>query len=202
MVGSKEIRTKALSQLKGHWTEPVVFTLLYMLILIAISALSGRNDEHAGLSTVIQLLVMGPVTYGVTKYFLSFKREEAVDNSMLLAGFKKFTKTFTLYLLMSVKTFLWTLLFIIPGIIAIYRYSMAYFLMIDHPELSANELLAKSSQLMDGYKWKLFVLQLSFIGWQILAIFTLGIGFLWLQPYMAVSQAHFYDMLKEEHKKV
>ena len=116
---------------------------------------------------------MGPVTYGVTKYFLSFKREEAVDNSMLLAGFKKLTKTFTLYLLMSVKTFLWTLLFIIPGIIAIYRYSMAYFLMIDHPELSANELLAKSSQLMDGYKWKLFVLQLSFIGWQILAIFSL-----------------------------
>ena len=102
-------------------------------------------------------------------------------------------------LLVGVFTFLWTLLLIIPGIIKSLAYSMTPFILKDYPELSANQAINLSMKMMEGRKFDLFYLYLSFIGWGILAIFTLGIGYLWLMPYMYTSTAAFYQNVKEEY---
>lgn len=89
----------------------------------------------------------------------------------------------------------WSLLFVIPGIVAAYRYSMATYIMAENPGMQATEAIERSKALMDGRKGDLFCLDLSFIGWALLATLTAGIGYLWLTPYMTVSRAAFYRSL-------
>ena len=89
-------------------------------------------------------------------------------------------------------TFLWSLLFIIPGIIATYSYAMTGYILAEHPELTASEAIERSKEMMSGNRFRLFCLQLSFIGWAILCAFTFGIGYLWLGPYREAATAAFY----------
>ena len=95
-------------------------------------------------------------------------------------------------LLVTLYTVLWMLLFIIPGIVAAFRYSMTFYILAENPELSASEAINRSKELMDGNKWRFFCLGASFIGWIILTLFTLGIGNLFLNPYMQAAHAAFY----------
>lgn len=193
IASNSQLRAAARASLRGHWTEVVILVLLLGLVMMPLSW--GSEGDNAFFFTALSFVVAGPLEYAVAKYFLDLKRGKKVDYSYLLSGFKQFTQTFSLYIIMVVKVFLWSLLLLIPGIIAVYRYSQAYYLLRDNPRLSASEALAKSSQLMSGHKWKLFTLHLSFLGWAILAGLTMGIGFLWLAPYMEVTGAHFYDQL-------
>ena len=87
------------------------------------------------------------------------------------------------------------LLFVVPGILATYSYAMTKFILAENPELSASEVMARSKELMAGNRWRLFCLQLSFIGWDILASLTFGIGQLWLTPYRQAATAAFYREL-------
>lgn len=110
---------------------------------------------------------------------------------------------FVIYLLTSLFTFFWSLLFIIPGIIKSYSYSQAYFINYDDYNKTGVEpgymnAITKSRQLMDGHKGKLFLLDLSFIGWHILALITCGIGYLWLTPYIQATKVAFYNDLKNQ----
>ena len=95
-------------------------------------------------------------------------------------------------------TILWSLLLVIPGIIKSYSYAMTSFILKDEPEMKNNAAIEKSMVMMDGNKMKLFMLDLSFIGWAILCLFTFGIGFFFLQPYMQASHAAFYEDLKAQ----
>ena len=95
-------------------------------------------------------------------------------------------------------TILWSLVLVIPGIIKSYSYAMTSFILKDEPEMKNNAAIEKSMAMMEGNKMKLFMLDLSFIGWAILCIFTLGIGLLFLQPYVAISRAAFYEDLKAQ----
>ena len=108
------------------------------------------------------------------------------------AYFKYFGKALGLRVVMYVFIFLWTLLFLIPGLIATYRYAMAPYILAEHPEMGIMEAIDASKQMMDGNKWSLFCLEISFIGWSILSSLTLGIGDLFLTPYMKMATAHFY----------
>ncbi|MBP8089023.1 MAG: DUF975 family protein, partial [Phocaeicola sp.] len=95
-------------------------------------------------------------------------------------------------------TFLLTLLLVIPGIMKSYSYAMTLFILKDYPELQYDAAIEKSMAMMSGHKMKMFLLDLSFIGWAILCCFTLGIGFLFLAPYVEASHAAFYEDLKKE----
>jgi uncharacterized membrane protein len=87
------------------------------------------------------------------------------------------------------------LLLIIPGIMAGLSYSQTFYILSEDPSIGAMDAIRKSKEMMYGNRWKLFCLGLRFIGWLLLCILTLGIGFIWLAPYMAVSMAKFYDDL-------
>ena len=97
---------------------------------------------------------------------------------------------------------LWTFLFIIPGIVKSYSYSMAAYIAAENPEMSATDAINESKLLMDGNKWRLFCLDLSFIGWSILCVFTLGIGYLFLRPYREAAFAAFYREIVREKSPV
>ena len=142
---------------------------------------------------------MGPITLGVSGYFLKLIRKEGPIIEDMFKGFRFFVKTFVLNLLITVFTLLWTLLLIIPGIIAAFRYSMAYYIMMDNPELSAFKALSESKRMMVGNKFQLFLLYFSFLGWFLLGVVTLGLAFLWVNPYFETAKANFYQDLKENY---
>ena len=110
----------------------------------------------------------------------------------LFAHFRNWKTTAVAKFLRTLYVLLWSLLFIIPGIIAGYSYAMTDYILAEHPEMTASEAIETSKQMMSGNRFRLFCLQFSFIGWSILCIFTLGIGNLWLTPYKQAATAAFY----------
>ena len=114
------------------------------------------------------------------------------------SGFKNFGKSIGLFFWQLLWVFLWTLLFIIPGIIKSYSYCMSFYILADHPEITVREALNESKRMTQGHKMDLFILQLSFIGWGILATLTFGIGYFWLIPYMQVTMANTYKKLANQ----
>ncbi|MBR2927725.1 MAG: DUF975 family protein [Oscillospiraceae bacterium] len=113
-----------------------------------------------------------------------------------LFGYFPYWKTMMLARLhVAIRVFLWSLLLVIPGIIASYSYAMVPYLLAENPNLTPAEALERSKQLMEGNRMRLFCLHLSFIGWDILSVLTLGIGQLWLHPYKEAANAAFYREL-------
>ncbi len=194
MNNSSTIRSFARDSLAGNWLNAILASLIFSGVISVVSAAYG-----------VVLLIMGVLLYGLYLYYLTLTREKISDFNVLFKAFSfsgqnlgLFGKTLGVYLLLNLFVFLWSLLLIIPGIVASYSYRMAFYLLIDDPEIGVSEALRKSKEMMNGYKAKLFYLDLSFIGWVLLSILTFGIGFLWLTPYMITSQAIFYDELLKE----
>ena len=146
----------------------------------------------ASIFALIKFVIGGAVELGICAYFSKLALGVNADINDEFAYFKYFGKALGLRVVISVFTFLWSLLFVIPGIVAAYRYSMATYLMAEHPEMGIMEAIDASKQMMDGNKWSLFCLDISFIGWSILASLTFGIGDLFLTPYTRMATAHFY----------
>jgi len=190
-------KNRALANLDKAWAPAAIATLIFYVVTLAItySIEFGIGSEYSLLATLITL----PLSYGILVLFLDFARGEKIENSKLFDGYKYgFQRIFTTGLLLLIYTVLWYLLLIIPGIIKSYSYSMTYYILKDNPELKNNAAIEKSMQMMDGHKMDLFLLHLSFIGWAILCLLTMGIGFLFLIPYMYTAQAHFYEDLKKQ----
>lgn len=147
---------------------------------------------------IVQLILGGPITLGYVKFNLDMVNGKTPDFSDLFSQFHRFKEGFLVQFLRGVYIFLWTLCLIVPGIRATFSYAMAPYILYENPGMSANDAIGASKQMMEGNRWRLFCLNISFIGWSILCIFTLGIGFLWLKPYMEASYAAFYEELKRE----
>lgn len=150
-----------------------------------------------GLILVVYLIVIffigGAITLGLKLFNIRLvANQHQKPFSTLFERFDIVLKALLLQLAMFFFIFLWTLLFIIPGIIASYRYALAPYLMAQNPGLGVMEAISQSKQMMTGHKGRLFLLELSFIGWVLLCFLTAGIGFLWLFPYINASEAAFY----------
>jgi uncharacterized membrane protein len=160
------------------------------------SAVSGATMGFGGL---LVILVAGALEYALATIFLGCLRK---DNDPkfedLLLGFKdnNFARTLEAYIRMVVFTFLWSLLFIIPGIVKGIAYSQMFYLMADDKKLTAGEAQKKSMDLMNGHKMDYFVLQLSFLPWILLVGITFGLAFIYVGPYMELTLAAFYDKIK------
>lgn len=200
---ASEIRSAARATLSGHWTEAAMLTFVYCIVAWAFSALVGGLEYvQQGLGTVASLLLL-PLGWGYAVTFLSNARgeEDPFNVSRMLDGYKDFGRIFTTILLTQIYILLWTLLLIIPGIIKSLSYAMTPFVLRDNPEMKNNAAIELSMKLMDGHKGELFWLYLTFIGWGILCILTLGIGYFWLAPYMQASMAQFYEEVKAEYEQ-
>ena len=200
MLTSKEYRQLAADTLQGKWGEVAIFTLVYIAIVGAASFSPKYIVLPVSdlLSNIITLALL-PMQWGYYVYFLAKTRQQKADIDYLFIGYKDFGRIFGTLFLQSIYTCLWTLLLIIPGIIKAFSYAMTPYVLRDEPELSYDAAITRSSQLMRGHKAELFFLYLSFIGWALLCLLTLGIGFLLLMPYVRTAEAHFYEnLLKEE----
>ncbi|MDI9606350.1 MAG: DUF975 family protein [Bacteroidota bacterium] len=175
----------AKESLKGKWGIAVGTYVVYVLLSMAAGAIPVAGT----------LLVGGPLALGFALFILSVSRGQEAEIEQLFKGFERFAVALVAMLLMLLFIGLGMLLLIVPGFILAIAYSMTFFILVDNPDYTAVEALKKSRELMYGYKWKFFCLNLRFIGWFLLAIVTLGIAMLWVSPYMFVSYAKFYDDL-------
>ena len=185
---NSELRAEARVALTDKWVMGAVTTLVF-------GAVSGAASYIPVVGTILVAL---PMMYGYSIVMLSVMRGGEMNIGGLFDGFNDFGRIVGTKLLQAIYTFLWTLLLVIPGIIKNYSYAMTDFILKDQPELANNAAIEKSMAMMDGNKMKLFLLDLSFIGWAILCLFTFGIGFLYLQPYVQSAHAAFYEDLKAQ----
>lgn len=188
MKTSSELRAQAWGVLSGKWGMAVVATLVYGVI-------SGVLSFIPFVSWIATLLVSLPLAYGFTIMLLNVVRGSDVQLDMMGEGFKDYGRILGTMLLSSVYQFLWMLLLIVPGIIKGYSYALTPYLLKDHPELKFNAAIEESMRLMSGNKMRLFLLDLSFIGWFLLGLITFGIAFLWITPYWNTARAAFYEDL-------
>ncbi len=162
------------------------------------------NSGLAFLFSVISFIIAAIIIYSTTKMFIqTAKDEKPVIEEILLVGVKeKPSRSVILHFLVSLFVFLWALLLIIPGIIKAYAYSMSFYLLIQEPELNSSEAIEKSKDLTRGYKMDLFLLDLSYLGWYILGLFTLGILWLWIIPKHGTAKILYFDEIygKQEDK--
>lgn len=167
-------------------------------VLLIIATILGIIAIVAVIYAIATFIIGGPITLGYVKFNLDMVNGYRPSFSDLFSQFHRFGEGFLLQFLRGLFIFLWTLLLIVPGIIATYSYAMAPYILYENPGMSANDAITESKKMMDGNKWRLFCLSFSFIGWQLLSIFTLGILNLWINPYMEAAYAAFYEELKRE----
>lgn len=141
---------------------------------------------------VVYFVLGSIISVGYARFNLDLVDRGEPGFETLFGYFSYWKTTAIARLLQSVYILLWSLLFIIPGIIATYSYAMTEFILAEKPDLTASEAIARSKEMMSGNRWRLFCLHFSFIGWDILSSLTLGIGNLWLRPYKQAANAAFY----------
>ena len=226
MLKSKELRVKAWESLKSkYWMAFVVIIVTGIIASIGNTFVTFGKDlsEVLGMvdpaemdstmalgalflngvvivSAIIGLLysifVTDAITVGVSNYFIK-NTDSKPSFKDAFSGFKvKYKRNIGTLLLVGIKTVLWTILFIIPGIIKYYEYAIIPYILADDPEISSKDAFKKAKEMMKGNKWRLFKLEISFFGWFILCVLTLGIGTLFLLPYVNAANAEFYVELK------
>ncbi|RDB59260.1 hypothetical protein C1879_03105 [Paraeggerthella hongkongensis] len=172
---------------------------------LAFAEPSGFLSVVVGIYGVVVLIIGGAVRQGLCQFNINLiKKDAPAEFNVLFSKFSNLGKCLLLNLAMWLLIFAWSLLLIIPGIIAAYRYAMAPYIMAQNPDIGVMDAIGQSKELMRGHKGRLFWLSLTFIGWVLLSVLTFGIGFLWLNPYMEAAQAAFYlertDQLPGTHK--
>jgi len=213
MKPNSTLRKEARHHLDGFWGTFVLMTFLYFIILTVCELPSQIAEQlklggMASTSLAATLSFIGfvlplcllPMSWSYSVSFLKHSRGNQVELGALFSGYKDFSRVFGTMFLQGVYTFLWSLLLIVPGVIKALSYALTPYILHDHPELQYNSAIERSMSMMDGNKLRLFLLILSFIGWAILALFTLGIAFLWLYPYMQASATAFYEDVRADYE--
>ena len=169
------------------WESLTASHLQHVLNLLLIGALCSAS------LSLIWFLIGENTRVGLCRYRLALIDGDKASVGLLFSGFGSiFWKALWLRVLRAIRVFLWSLLLLIPGIIASYRYALADHILAENPAMSAGEALRESGHLMRGNKWRLFCLRLSFLGWHLLAWLSGGIGYLWILPYLLQSETVFY----------
>ena len=220
-----EIRRQARDNLRGHWGQAVIAAMVAGLLGGGITSASSSAGGSAGSSSgtldleafqslppevmhvattilgvvgilaLVGFIIGGTVQLGYCVYLLKQYHRQETSIGDLFSQFFRFGTGFAQQFLVGLYALLWSLLFVIPGIVKTFSYAMTPFILADNPNLTANQAITRSRELMDGHKWELFVLSLTFIGWEILGTLTFGIGLLWVTPYKNAAYAAFYRQL-------
>lgn len=162
----------------------------------------GAGSISLNVLGLAQFIIGGVIQLGFAQYLLKQHNRANFEIQDLFSQFDRFGQGFAQKFLRSLYCFLWGLLFVIPGIVKAYAYAMTPFIMAENPEMSASEAIEASKQMMDGHKGELFTLDLTFIGWNILAALTWNIGHLALNPYKNAARAAFYKDLTNPQRNI
>lgn len=191
-LSASHIRQQAWNTLSGGWGTAIVTVIIGELICYAANSVIP----------IIGMIACAPIYFGLNVWFLHYSRDDSTDLNKLFDYYKEFGRVTIAFILLGLIVFGWTLLLIIPGIIKAYSYSLTYYVMVDNPEMDYSDAMQESSRLMDGHKWQMFVLDLSFIGWFLLGICTLGLAFIFISPYMSMAHAEFYRELIQDRNRM
>ena len=216
-MNASELRLKARESLKGNYWYAVLAALIAAIfgaLMVNGGSFSLDIEERAtelfgtlprmiriylvisasaaGAVNLVALILGGVVQIGYAQYLLKQQDREVNSVKDLFSQFDRFGQGFLQAFLRGLYTFLWSLLFVIPGIVKSFGYAMTPFLMAEDPNLTAKEAIKLSQEKMMGHKGELFCLDLSFIGWDLLAALTGGIGHIFLNPYVNAAYAAFY----------
>lgn len=187
-INRKELKAAARAQIKGN--VGTFFGLSLVLgIILSVSAITFVGP----------FILLGPLYLGLSMFSIEVVRTSNGKFETGFKGFKQFGTAFIASLLMTLFTSLWALLFIFPAYIAIFRYSMTFYIIADEPELSGAAAIKKSKEMMKGHKWELFVLLFSFFWWYILGIITFGLAYIYIIPYIEATVVNFYEKIKTEN---
>ena len=189
-----QLKTAAKEQIRGK----IGILFLITLIVAAISAIAG------GVLTVIPfvgplastIVVVPAFTLSIIRVYLNIAAGGNVEVGDAFSGFDDFWAAFKVQFLVGLFTFLWSLLFYIPGIVKSLSYSMSMYILAENKGKPAHECIKESMAMTEGHKMDLFVLGLSFIGWGLLCGITFGIAGIWVIPYMSATYANAYNSLK------
>lgn len=194
-MNRKDLKEKAKASLGGkifedNWLKAL---LVCFIASIIVSAAASIGMGIGG------LIIAGPISYGMAYVLIELVRnKKPVEISDLFKGFDEdFKNNFLIGLMTSIYVFLWSLLFVIPGIVKTYAYSFAFYIKKDHPEYDWSKCIEESKRLTEGHKMDLFILDLSFIGWYFVGSLCFGIGTLFVVPYHNATKIQFYEELKK-----
>ncbi len=216
----KQTKQNALNSIKSVNPSPYTVSMVFYIILGFVAGIQNINSENKLLTmiSVLLSLVMSFFAVGLQWYMLEVSRSNSADPTTILEVLSKAGSVIVLLILITVKVFLWSLLFIVPGWIKAMAYSQSIYVLHDHPDWTPSQCIAESERLMQGHKAELFLFELSFIGWAILTTFAMqlvGIVFIQFLPsiivtalmysvvsplcaYMYVSYSHYYNQLLVE----
>ncbi|MFA5422100.1 MAG: DUF975 family protein [Bacilli bacterium] len=185
-----QFRRSADEKLSGKWGEAAIGYFIFSLVVGFITSIGG----------VGMLILGGPLMFGYALFIDEIYRGERPNINTLFKGFSdRLTDLILLGLLSQVYLMLWSLLFIIPGIIKSYSYSMIYYIKLDNPDMHYEDVITRSRKIMDGNKWRLFCLYLSHIGWYFLVFLTGGILIFWVEPKVQLAKYAFYQEIKHNY---
>ncbi|MCU9814208.1 MULTISPECIES: DUF975 family protein [Paraclostridium] len=201
MFTRAELKSSAKDQLKGRWLVAILVFVCYSAILqlANVELTNSTEGSMIGLSlNIIGVLIYGSLQVGVSRFSLKLAHKDSTAQfNDLFSGFDVFIKALVMNFIIWICVFIGTILFVIPGIIVGIMFSQANYILAENPDKSAMECIKESARMMKGHKFDYFVLELSFIGWSVLCVLSLGIGFLWLVPYFEITLTNFYLKVKE-----
>ena len=193
MLTRAELKQQAKEQLKGNSGMLVLCGVIYFAISMVLSMI-----PYVG--AIATLFVIPPIYLGLFIVLLNVTYGEKVEVGTLFEPFSNcFGTSIIANLLVGIYTLGWTLLFIIPGLVKQYSYAMTFYILAENPNMTANEAITESRQIMNGHKLELFVLHLSFIPWILLSCITFGIAYVYVLPYMNLTITNFYHNIKRKN---
>ena len=196
MISRAEIKQQAKEQLKGNLGMIVLCGFMYFAFTFVLALI-----PYVG--SIASIFVAAPIYLGLIMVLLNVTYGEKPEVSTLFAPFSNcFGTSIITNLLVGIYTLGWTLLLIIPGLVKQYSYAMTFYILAENPNMTANEAITESRQIMDGHKFELFVLQLSFIPWMLLCCVTFGIAYIYVIPYMSLTMTNFYHNIKRQQATV
>ena len=225
MKRNQDYKNAALAALKGRWAPALVSSIvIFALAIILIAptavlegaAMAAVDMGHATVATAVTgivsfaLIMLLPIFFYYPLCYIGYSNtfnqlltggDDRLTANMFSNTFKGYWRNVWACFLMMLFTSLWMLLLIIPGIVKAFAYSMTPYILKDNPELTANQDINLSVKMMKGHKGDLFVFELSFLGWHILAILTLGLLYIWLLPYYQTAKYKFLYDIKTNYEK-
>lgn len=168
----------------------VLIVVVIVLVVVLIATV---------IAVLLRVFLLQPLEVGCKRFFTRNLDDNAQVKEVCFSYDHNYMNSVKIMFFKGLYTFLWTLLFVIPGIIKSYEYKQVPYILAENPDITKEEAFARSKQMMSGNKWKAFVLDLSFLGWEILNTMTIGIlGIFYVKPYEYQTEAAFYEALKQE----